>query len=219
MTGTPIIFHAHTACSRVTLTALEQCGIDYEDRLLVMQKGEHKSPDFLALNPDGKVPTMVVNGRSLSENGAILTWLHATWPDAGLFPKATDEWERAQHISDLLWLSSGWHPYVRANKVPFLWTTGDVEPVRERGRELLDGVVAQLEERLADRPWFYGEEWSIIDTYLWWAYINAEFGGYSIEAFPRVQEHRKRNEAHPALERALAREAAAVAARDKEDSA
>lgn len=209
------LYHAHTACSRVTLTALEQCGCDYTDHLLVMQQGEHKTPAFLAINPDGKVPTLLVDGRTLAENGAILMWLAQAYPEAGLFPPATSAWDTAQHLSDLLWLSSGWHPYVRANKVPFMWTTGDPEPVRERGRELLSGVVQQLEDHLADRPWWYGEDWSIIDTYLWWAYTNAEIGGFSIAAFPRVQAHRERNEALPQLQRALAREAAAVAAREE----
>ncbi|KPF87926.1 hypothetical protein IP81_18625 [Novosphingobium sp. AAP83] len=76
----------------------------------------------------------------------------------------------------------------------------------------------QLEDHLADRPWWYGEDWSIIDTYLWWAYTNAEIGGFSIAAFPRVQAHRQRHEALPQLQRALAREAAAVAKRDKENA-
>lgn len=210
-----VLYHAHTACSRVTLVALEQCGHPYEDRLLVMQQGEHKQPSFLAINPDGKVPTLLVDGRPLAENGAILMWLAETFPQAGLFPLATAAWDKACQMSDLLWASSGWHPYVRANKMPSLWTTGDIEPVRERGRELLAGVVQQLEDHLADRPWWYGEDWSIIDTYLWWAYTNAEIGGFSIAAFPRVQAHRQRHEALPQLQRALAREAAAVAAREE----
>lgn len=218
MTRHLLLYHALTACSRVTLTALEQCGHPYEDRLLVMQKGEHKAPTFLAVNPDGKVPTLVIDGRPLAENGAILLWLNDTFPEAGLFPPAPTAWDKARHLSDLMWLSSGWHPYVRANKMPGLWTIGDVEPVRARGRELLDGVVAQLEERLADRPWWYGEDWSIIDTYLWWAYTNAEIGGYSIAAFPQVEQHRARHEALPQLQRALAREAAAFRARAEEDN-
>jgi glutathione S-transferase len=213
-----MLYHAHTTCSRVTLTALEKCGCDYTDRLLVMQKGEHKVSAFLAINPDGKVPTLLVDGRPLAENGAILMWLAQTFPEAGLFPPSRSAWDRARYLSDLLWVSSGWHPYVRANKVPSMWTTGDIDPVRERGRELLAGVVQQLEDHLTDRPWWYGEDWSIIDTYLWWAYTNAEIGGFSIVDFPQVQAHRQRNTALPQLQRALAREAAALAHREKESA-
>lgn len=211
-----VLYHLPGACSRVTMTALEQVGADYADRAVDLRRGEQRGPEYLAVNPRGKIPALLVNDRLLRENAAILMWLGETFPEAGLFPPATSPWDKARQISDLLWVSSGWHPYVRANKVPFMWTTGDVEPVRARGRELLGGVVQQLEDHLADRPWWYGDRWSIIDTYLWWAYTNAEFGGFSIAAFPQVQAHRERNEALPQLQRGLAREASSVAAREKD---
>lgn len=206
------LYHAHTACTRVTLTALEQVGVPYEDRMLDMGSGQHRSAEYLAVNPQGKVPALVVDGEVLTENGAILTWLDETWPQAGLLPRAAGDWKRAQHVSDLLWVAATWHPYVRANKVPFMWTTGDVEPVRERGRELLLGLVGPLDEKMQRQPWWYGEQWSILDTYLWWAYINAEIGGFPLEGLEGIAAHRARNEAHPALRRALAREQAAFEA-------
>lgn len=210
MTRSIKLFHAFSACSRVTLTALEQIGVPYEDQLLEMQKGEHRAPEFLKINPNGKVPTLVVDGKVMTENGAILSWLNAAYPEADLLPRAQDALQRAQQLSDLFWVSSVWHPYVRANKVPFMWTTGDIEPVRDKGRELLMGVVKQLEEKLAKQKYWYGEDWSIIDTYLWWAYINAEIGGFPLEGLDNIAAHRRANEGHPALQRALAREQAAV---------
>lgn len=207
------LYHAHTACSRVTLTALEKIGVPYTDRMLDMQAGEHKRPDYLAIHPQGKVPALVVDGRVLTENAAILTWLDETYPEARLLPHAPDEWTRAQHLADLLWISASWHPYVRAVKVPFMWTTGPVEPVLERGGELFSGVLDQLDAELAERRWWYGDEWSIVDTYFWWAYINSEFGGFSLERWDNVRRHRADNEALPWLQRALAREQAALDAK------
>lgn len=206
------IYHAHTACTRVTLTALEQVGEPYADQMLDMMKGEHKAPAFLAINPSGKVPALVADGELLTENGAILRWLDAEYPDAGLFPVPANELERARQMSDLFWVSSGWHPAVRAVKVPFMWTKGDPAPVRERGNELVSDLLRQLEERISQQDWWYGESWSIVDTYLWWAATNLEFGGFDLGAFPGIAGWRARNEAHPALVRALAREEAAAAA-------
>ncbi len=205
------LFHAFTACTRVTLTALEQAGAPYDDHLLDMAKGEHRSAEYLAINPHGKVPALLIDGRLLTENGAILRWLNAEYPSAGLFPQVSSELETARQLSDLLWVSSGWHPYVRAVKVPFMWTTGDHAPVRERGTELVSGVLRQLEQRLDGQDWWYGSQWSIIDTYLWWACINAEIGGFDLAPFAGIAGWRARNEAHPALVRALRREAAAQA--------
>ncbi len=212
------LFHAYTACTRVTLTALEHVGVVYDDQLLDMARGEHRAPEFLAINPQGKVPSLLVDGTLLTENGAILRWLDSEYPEAGLFPRTASDIEYARQTGDLFWLSSGWHPYVRAVKVPSMWTTGDIAPVRERGTQLVTGVLRQLEQRLAGRDWWYGSDWSIIDTYLWWACVNAEIGGFDLSSFRAIAEWRARNEAHPSLAQALARERAALERKRSEDA-
>lgn len=210
------LFHGYTACSRVTLTALETLGVPYEEQIILFEKGEHKSPDYLRLNPAGKVPCLMIDGQPLTENGAILRFLHAEYPEAGLFPQAKDNWDCAQQLSVLLWISAGWHPYVRAVKMPMMWTTGDIGPVREKGKELFSGVLDQLDAELADRKWWFGDQWSIVDTYFWWAYINSEFGGFDLSPWKNIARHRSDNEALPQLQRALAREQAAYDARKAE---
>jgi glutathione S-transferase len=204
------LFHAYTTCTRVTLTALEHVGAVYDDELLDMARGEHRAAKFLAINPNGKVPSLLVDGALLTENGSILRWLDSKYPEAGLFPRTFNDIEYATQTSDLFWLSSSLHPYVRAVKVPALWTTGDVAPVRERGTQLFGDALNLLENRLAGRDWWYGNDWSIIDTYMWWACVNAEIGGFDLAPFRAIVDWRARNEAHPSLVRALAREQAAL---------
>ncbi len=195
------------ACSRVALTALEQCGAEYQAVMINLVAGEHLRPRYRAANPRGKVPALHVDGRLLSENAAIQLWLNDRFPEAGLFPVPADDWERAQQLSDMFWLSSVWHPYVRANKVPSRWTIGDEAPVRARGVELLTPCVEQLEARLDANRWWYGD-WSIIDVYFYWAYTTAEEGHFDLSAYPAINRHRTAVEALPAYQRALAREAA-----------
>jgi glutathione S-transferase len=202
------LYHFPGACSRVSMTALEQVGADYADEMVNLMAGAHLNPVYQATNPRGKVPALLVDGQLLSENAAILSWINMTWPDAGLLPKVADDWGRAQQLSDLFWLSSVWHPYVRANKMPSRWTTGDTAPVRERGVELLTPCVAILEERLVAAPYWYGD-WSIIDVYFYWAYTTAESGGFDLSTRTAINRHRAAIEAHPAFMRALAREEAA----------
>lgn len=203
------LFHGYTACSRVTLTALETIDANYEEQILLFEKGQHKAPEYLAINPAGKVPCLLADGRPLTENGAILRWLHAAYPQAELFPTGGENWQTAQQLSVLFWISASWHPYVRAIKMPMMWTTGDVEPVREKGKELLSGVLDQLDAELDQRRWWFGDSWSIVDTYFWWAYINSEFGGFDLSPWKNVARHRADNEALPQLQRALAKEKAA----------
>jgi glutathione S-transferase len=121
-----------------------------------------------------------------------------------------DDWAYAQQLSDTAWISSVWHPYVRANKMPIRWTTGDIAPVRERGVELLTPCMRQLEERLAASDWWYGE-WSILDVYFYWAYTTAEEGHFDLSPYPGIARHCSMVEAMPAFQRALAREKTAAA--------
>jgi glutathione S-transferase len=202
------LYHFPGACSRVTLTALEAAGASYEDHMINLMAGDHLKPAYRAANPRGKVPALLIDGQLLSENAAIISWVHITWPEAKLLPATDGPLEKAQQLSDLFWLSSVWHPYVRANKVPSRWTTGEEAPVRERGVELLKPCVEQLEERLSLAPYWYGD-WSIIDVYFYWAYTTAEEGGFDLSSRRAINRHRLAIEAHPAFIRARAREEAA----------
>lgn len=205
-----VLYHFPGACSRVTMTALEHVGAPYEDRMVNLMAGEHMKPGYREANPRGKVPALLVGGKLLSENAAIQFWLNEAFPEARLLPAMPDEWRRAQVLSDLFWLSSVWHPYVRANKMPIRWTTGDTAPVRERGVELLTPCVEQLSARLEGQDWWYGE-WSIVDVYFYWAYTTAEEGQFDLSHYPAIARHRAGVEALPAFRRALDREAAAKA--------
>jgi glutathione S-transferase len=204
------LYHFPGGCSRVSMTALEHVGVQFEDELVNLMAGAHMRPEYQAINPRGKIPALLVDGKLLSENAAIQLWLDTEYPEAGLLPRSDSAWDRAQVLSDLFWVSSVWHPYVRANKMPMRWTTGDVAPVRERGVELLTPCIEQLEERLADREWWYGA-WSILDVYFYWAYTTAEEGQFDLSPYPNIARHRAAVEALPAFQRALARERAAKA--------
>jgi len=209
------LFTVHTACTRVTMTALEKTGVPYATHMLDFRTQENRQPEYLAVNPQGKVPCLVVDGQPMTENLAILRWLHATYPEARLFPDAEDAIAEARQLAVLGWISSVWHPSVRAIKVPFLWTKGEVEGVKARGAEIYAELLDQLDSELAQRQWWFGNEWSIVDTYFWWAYINSEFGGFDLSPWKNVARHRAENEALPQLQRALAREEADLAALEK----
>ena len=148
------LYHLPGACSRVTMTALEQCGVDYGDHPVNLAKGEQRSPEFLAVNPRGKIPALTVDGQLIGENAAIQWWLNKAFPAAGLFPKPENDWEEAQILSDLFWVSSGWHPSVRANMMPVRWTTGvSSTPRRESETWLSSSVpVAAFQRASANCP-------------------------------------------------------------------
>jgi glutathione S-transferase len=205
-----LLFHQPGGCSRITLAALEHAGASYEDRLVDLARGEQHSPEYLAINPRGKIPALVVDGELLAENAAILLWIHRCWPDAGLLPDAQGL-AATRQVSDLFWLSSFWHPTVRAIRMPIRWTTGAPEPVQERGSLLLKEPLARMDRLLCSQPWWYGDRWSICDVYFCWICGIAEGGGYPLDGMSGISAHRQRTMAHPAFKQAIHREQAALA--------
>jgi glutathione S-transferase len=203
------LFHFPGACSRVTMTALEAANCDYEDVMVNLPAGDHLRPEYRATNPRGKVPALAVGNQLLTENGAIISWINAEYPQARLLPIPANAFEQARQLSDLFWLSSVWHPSVRAMKMPIRWTVGDIEPVRERGRDLLNPLVDALEQRLGENKWYYGMDWSITDIYFYWAYTTAEQGGYDLTGRAQINRHRADVEGLSAVQAARHREEAA----------
>jgi glutathione S-transferase len=207
------LYHMPGACSRVTLNALEEIGLEYEDQVLDLSKGDQRSPEFLAVNPRGKIPALVVDGQSITENSAILLYLINQYPDAGLLPQSDDQLFRARSVSDLIWCSATVHPVVRSIRMPIRMTDGDPAGVLAKGMELMQPIVKAIDERLAQDDWWFGDKWSIVDTYLYWNYDTAASGGFDLSGNPALLDHAKRVRARPSFQRLLKREQAAVEAK------
>src|ERR1700747_864759 len=89
--------------------ALQEVGVPYEQRPMSFKSGDLRRPEYLAINPEGKVPTLVVDGRPLTEVAAILYYLARAFPAAGLLPTNDPEAE-AQVISWVSFIASTLHP-------------------------------------------------------------------------------------------------------------
>lgn len=208
------LYHMPGACSRVVMNALEEAGATYEDRPVNLFKGQQRSPEMLAENPKGKVPALRVGGQLLTENPSILLYLDEVWPEARLMPPLIDPIDRAQVRSDLIWLSNTVHPLVRTRMMPARVAPGDPASASAAAAEMLLPILGGIAQRLANRTWWYGDDWSIVDVYVHWAVSTAAAAGMSLADFPAIQAHGERVRARPSFQRALAREVRALAAAD-----
>jgi glutathione S-transferase len=197
------------ACSRVTMTALEEIGMPYQAVTINLGSGAQQSADYLALNRKGKVPTLSINGKVLTENAAILAFLDRLHPEAALLPHSDDLFEAALPLSDLIWCSSTLHPEVRQVRAPAKWTVGDPAGVHADGLKKFAKSCAYIVSRVEANRWWFGD-WSIIDTYLYWAYSTAAKGGFPLNEYPALVSHADRVRARPSFQCALTRELAAV---------
>lgn len=106
------LYFAPGACSFVPHVSLEAIkaagGPDFEPKMVKLHKNEQKAPEYLALNPNGQVPLLVVDSKPLSQIVAIIEYLDRSYPKAGLLP--TESWARAEALSQLAWMNNTVHP-------------------------------------------------------------------------------------------------------------
>lgn len=207
------LFFSPGACSRVPMIALEEIGRPFETRLVAFMKGEHRSAEFLALNPSGKIPVLVADGRPLTQNVAILTFLARSFPEAGLLPLTGEAYEDARVLSQLLWCASDLHPLVTRIRIPTFFCDLPDAPGRVRAiaEAAMAAQLAPVEARLADQPWLLGEAWSAVDAYFHWVWFRISGAGFDGVQFPNIVDLARRMEERPAVQRAIARDAAAEA--------
>lgn len=209
-----ILYHSPGACSRVALNALEEIGVAFEDRPLALMRGEQKSPDYLAVNPKGKVPALLADGDLVTENAAILNFLANQHPAANLLPRTGNAAADTVGLTDLIWCSGTLHPLVRQILRPTLFSEADPAGVKQIGMDAYKAAADQMSARFRDGGWWYGANWSIVDVYLYWTYSTAALGGFPLPEYSELVAHAERVRARASFQRALAREKAAVIAHD-----
>ena len=207
-----ILFTHPGACSRVTMTALEEAGADYEARWIDLAASAQHDDDYLAFNRKGKVPALIVDGVTLTENPAILHYLHSAYPAAGLLPAGKGPFDRAQSLSDLVWCGSMLHPIVRQIRAPQRFTKGETSGIVADGREKLSKECKYIDSRLSNADWWYGANWSIVDVYLFWIVSNAARSGFHLDSYPAIVAHIQRVRSRPSFKRMHAKENAAIEA-------
>jgi glutathione S-transferase len=207
------LFVAPNTCARVPASALEEAGIAFDTELIGLKLGQQNMPGFLGVNPNGKVPALVLDTEVLTENDAILGWINAQYPAAKLMPVAADLLSAFCHTADLSFFTATVHPIVTRVAMPF-WFVSDAEfalsDVRPAGFEEAKGVMSMINTHLETGPWWYGENWSLLDVYLYWAWTPMAGVGLPQDAFPNIRRHCDLSNERRAVQRATAREAADI---------
>jgi glutathione S-transferase len=176
------LYFAPGSSSMAVHIALHEIGVPFEARPISFAKREQRSPDYLALNPEGKVPTLLIDGRPLTEVAAILFYLARRFPDADLLPNGDVEAE-AQAISWMSFIASTLHP------------------ARSRGTEYARQVYGIADRRLGRKEWALGR-YSIADIHLfrlYWRLVHSL--KHASGTFPNLSAHYARMMARPAVQR------------------
>jgi glutathione S-transferase len=179
------LYFAPGTSSMAPHIALHEIGVPFESCPLSFGKGEQRRSSYLALNAEGKVPTLLIDGRPLTEVAAILYYLARAYPEADLLPK--NDPEREAHV--ISWMS-------------FIAST--LHPARFRGAEHALAVYGIANERLGRAEW--AADWySIADIHLfrlYWRLCNAL--DFPTGMFPHLAAHHDRMMQRPAVRKAIA---------------
>jgi glutathione S-transferase len=203
------LYVAPGSCARVPTIVLEELGVEFDTVLVRFMQGEQKSAHFKRINPKGKVPALVIDGQALTENVAIISFLNDMYPARGLIPAAGDALERARHLADLCFCSTTLHPLMTRMRMPQLFAApGTERSVWEKGCAAIREYFELIDARLAGAgPWWYGEQWSALDAYIYWVFWRAEGAAFPVAEYPHYAAHGARMAQRPAVQRTVAREA------------
>jgi len=181
-------------CHKLRLL-LEQLGREYRWVEVDSSRGETRTPEFIAKNPNGRVPVIELDdGRVMAESDAILFWLAEGTP---FLPE--DSWQRAQALSWMFFEQYSHEPYVAVARFIRGWTPLDsprrasLPELQQRGHQAL----AVMERHLSAAAWFSGPDYGVADIALF-AYTDvADEGGFDLTAYPAVRDWLARVRATP----------------------
>jgi glutathione S-transferase len=177
------LYFAPGSSSMAVHIALHEIGVAFEGKPMSFKKDDMRSPEYLALNPEGQVPTLVIDGRPLTEVAAILFYLAKRYPDAGLLPRDDIEAD-ARALS---WMS---------------FAASTLHPARRNGLDHANEVWEIADRRLGS-DWALGH-YSIADIHLfrlYWRFANSLKP--APETFPNLTAHYARMMARSAVQRTI----------------
>ena len=175
--------------------ALEEMGLPYEVRVIDFATNEQKADWYLQLNPNGRIPTLDVDGFVIFESGAILQYLAEK---TGKFlPK--DAHGRSRVIQWLMFQMSGIGPMMGQANVFFRYFPEKIQPVIDRYQREVMRLFAILDRQLAAHEYIAGE-YSIADIALWPWVSGYEWSGVSVEGLANLQRWLALVAARPAVQ-------------------
>ena len=179
------LYFSPGSSAMATHIALHEIGVPFEAKLISLAKGQQQAPEYLAINPEGKVPTLLIDGWKLTEVAATLYYLAKRYPEAGLWPQGG----LAAEAEAISWMS---------------FTAATVHPARRIGLERWREVFKFADPRLGSNEWAAGGHYSIADIHLfrlYWRFKTTT--SPAAGEYPSLDAHFARIMARPAVQKTI----------------
>lgn len=199
-------YHSPRTRSTGTFILLEELGVPYTLEVLDMQAGAQREPEYLAINPMGKVPAITHDGVLVTEQIAIFIYLADLFPQAGLAP-APDTPLRGPYLRWMAFYAGCFEPAVADRAL---------QREAPQSRQMLpygdyDTMLNTLVAQLAQGPYLLGETFSAADV-LWGSALRWTTHFKIVPLLPEIQRYLARIHARPAVQKVLAKDVELLAA-------
>jgi glutathione S-transferase len=203
-----LFYTAHT-CSLATHIVLEEVGADYSTARIDFARTEQRSPEYLKVNPKGRVPALVTDRGVLTETPAMLVYVAQLFPAADLAP-LDDPFAFAEMQAFNNYLCSTLHIAHAHRMRGHRWVDADdAVAIAAMQRKVPHSVTAcfeLIEHDMLEGPWVMGERYTICDPYLFTLAQWLEADGVDPKRIPKVIDHRRRVGERAAVRKAIADE-------------
>ena len=203
MTASLTLYYTPGTCAQAVRIALHEAGAAHQLVRVDFAAGQQRTPEYLAVNPKGRVSALVTEHGTLTETPALLAYVAQRFPQARLAPADAFGFARMQEV----------HSYLAS-------TVHIAHAHRPRARRWADEPEAQaamqrkvpqnmadcfglIEAHYLNSPWVMGEQYTVADGYLFTIAGWLQGDGVDIQRFPKVAEHFQRVAARPAVQQAL----------------
>jgi glutathione S-transferase len=200
-------YFAPNSCALASHIVLEEAGAAYEAVRVNFGANEQRGSAYLAINPKGRVPSLVTARGVLTETPAMLLYIAQTHEAAGLAP-FDDAWALAQVQAFNSYLCSTVHVAHAHRMRGYRWADDPaaILAMQKKVPQSVGECFDLIEREMFQGPFVFGDTYSISDPYLftiaqWW-----ELDGVDPARFPKLAAHRERMRERPAVKRAIAME-------------
>jgi glutathione S-transferase len=198
------LYYAPGTCALASHITLEEAGADYTAERVDFKTNQQNSPDYLAINPKGRVPSLVTDRGVLTETPAMLAYIAQSFPEAKLAP-LDDAFAFAQVQVFNSYLCSTVH-VAHAHKMRgYRWATDESSfaDMKRMVPKTVGGCFALIEQKMFRGPWVMGDSFTICDPYLFTIAQWLEGDSVDIKATPKVADHFKRMSDRPAVRKVM----------------
>ena len=201
------LFYAVGTCALASHIALEEAGAEYDAVRLDFRTNDQRKPEYLAINPKGRVPALVTDDGVLTETPAILAFVAQSFPSAGLAPMA-DPFAFACVQAFNSYLCSTVHVAHAHRMRGYRWADDPdaIEEMRRKAPAAVGECFDLIERKMIEGPWVMGEAYTVCDPYLFTLAQWLEADGVNPAQLPKIRDHRRRMSERPAVKKGLAEE-------------